>query len=84
LVAEGLVTEGQLRFEWTYSANLHRRSTVEGIANHYLGALRSLITHCLSPGAGGFTPSDFPLANLDTQQFNKLAQLIERLEDVSV
>jgi non-ribosomal peptide synthase protein (TIGR01720 family) len=83
LAIEGLVTEGQLRFEWIYSTNMHHRSRIEGIANHYLGALRALISRCLLPDAGGFTPSDFPLAHLDDQQFDRLARIIERLEDVS-
>jgi hypothetical protein len=34
--------------------------------------LRALIAHCLSPDAGGYTPSDFPLANLAQEQLNNL------------
>ncbi|MEM7350068.1 MAG: amino acid adenylation domain-containing protein [Acidobacteriota bacterium] len=43
----------------------HRRSTIEHLANTYLQRLRDLIDHCSSDSAGGVTPSDFPLAELD-------------------
>jgi microcystin synthetase protein McyA len=39
-----------------------------------------LIDHCLSPEAGGFTPSDFPLADLDQQQLDQLANILDALE----
>ena len=34
--------------------------------------MRELIAHCLSPDAGGFTPSDFPLAGLDARELGLL------------
>lgn len=34
---------GQLRFRWTYSANVHGRSTVEDLASGFANALRSII-----------------------------------------
>ena len=76
----------QLRFDQPLRVgdSIERRSTIESIATHYLEALRSRITHCLSPEAGRFTPSDFPLANLDDQPFDKLARMIGCLEDASI
>jgi non-ribosomal peptide synthase protein (TIGR01720 family) len=55
----GGVIGGQLRLEWTYSANLHRRDTIEALADEFLVTLRDLIAHCSAPEAGGFTASDF-------------------------
>jgi non-ribosomal peptide synthase protein (TIGR01720 family) len=66
--------------EWTYSSNLHRRTTVTGLAQRFIEALRLLIVHCQSPEAGGSTPSDFPLAGLDEQEFGKLSLLIEKAD----
>jgi non-ribosomal peptide synthase protein (TIGR01720 family) len=62
----GLVAGGRLRVNWTYSENLHRRETVEALAQAFLGELRTLIAHCGSAEAGGFTPSDF--ADFDWSQ----------------
>ncbi|HEV7905478.1 MAG TPA: amino acid adenylation domain-containing protein [Pyrinomonadaceae bacterium] len=71
----GMVSEGELQLDWTYSADVHRQSTIERLAQAYLESLRRLIRHCQTPDAGGFTPSDFPLARLDAEKFEKLAAL---------
>ena len=55
LSVNGSVIEGRLRLAWIYSANLHRRSTIEDLAQGFLAALRSLITHCRSLEAKGPT-----------------------------
>ncbi len=81
LVAEGLVAEGQLHFTWTYSANLHHHDTIARLANRFLTELRSLIEHCLSPGVGAYTPSDFQLAGLNQQQLDDVAALICDLDE---
>ena len=72
----GGVSDGQLRLTWIYSARLHDRATIERLAQRYLEELRRLIAHCLSPQAGGHTPSDFPLAQLNARALQKIAQLI--------
>jgi amino acid adenylation domain-containing protein/non-ribosomal peptide synthase protein (TIGR01720 family) len=73
----GFVVGGQLQLQWTYSTRVHRRATVERLAQGFLDALQALIAHCQSPEAGGFTPSDFPLARLNAQTLNKLSTLLE-------
>ena len=72
LEIDGAVVGARLRFTWTYSENRHRRATVEGLARRFVAALRKLAEHCLSPDAGGWTPSDFPLANLDQPALDRL------------
>ena len=52
----GIVVEGQLQLEWTYSNNFHYSTTIESLAQDYASALRSLIAHCLSPSARSYTP----------------------------
>jgi amino acid adenylation domain-containing protein/non-ribosomal peptide synthase protein (TIGR01720 family) len=75
------VAGGQLQVFWSYSKNLHAGATVESMAHHYIAELRSIIAHCLSPEAGGFTPSDFPEANLTQSDLDQLiARLGESLE----
>lgn len=67
----GFVTGGQLWLHWTYSKNIHQRATVESLATGCVEALRSLIAHCQSPEAGGYTPSDFPDVELSQQKLDK-------------
>ncbi|NJK57793.1 MAG: AMP-binding protein, partial [Pleurocapsa sp. SU_5_0] len=70
LEINGMVSQGQLQLEWSYSHELHERTTIETLAQNYIEALRALIAHCQSPDAGGFTPSDFPLAKLDQDELD--------------
>src|SRR6185295_1349342 len=65
LEIKGGVSGGCLQLMVTYCENLHRRETIERLAANIIQSLRAFISHCLTPGAGGYTPSDFPLAALD-------------------
>jgi non-ribosomal peptide synthase protein (TIGR01720 family) len=76
LDVNGRVAGGRLRLDWTYSEAVHRRETVEALAGSFLRTLQELIEHCRSPEAGGFTPSDFPLAELDQAALERVAELI--------
>lgn len=79
-----IVVSGKLQVNWTYSEAIHQRVTVETLANSFVKALRSLITHCQSSGSEGFTPSDFPQANLNQQNLDKfLAQLNQKAEEIN-
>jgi len=82
LEVQASVTGGRLRLTWTYSASLHRRATVESLASGMAAELRALIAHCLAPEAGGFTPSDFPLARLGQERIDHLATADPLLEDL--
>ncbi|MBD1883776.1 non-ribosomal peptide synthetase [Microcoleus vaginatus] len=55
----GFVAGGQLRMDWTYSEEIHRRSTVENLAQKFAEALRAIALASQEPEAVGCTPSDF-------------------------
>jgi amino acid adenylation domain-containing protein/non-ribosomal peptide synthase protein (TIGR01720 family) len=74
----GSVLEGRLRIDWTFSENIHRRSTIEGVARRFLTALQSIIAHCQSPEAGGYTPSDFSKAKLSQASLDKLVAKVKQ------
>ncbi|HEX6861516.1 MAG TPA: amino acid adenylation domain-containing protein, partial [Thermoanaerobaculia bacterium] len=77
------VQEGRLRLRWDYSAHRHRRESLETLARGFMAALRRLIEHCREAGDGGFTPSDFPLAQLDQAALDRLvAAAPGRIEDL--
>lgn len=73
-----IVAGGQMQVNWIYSKAIHQRATVEKLANSFIKALRSLITHCQSPEALGFTPSDFPQAKLNQQDLDKFLAKINQ------
>jgi non-ribosomal peptide synthase protein (TIGR01720 family) len=66
------MTRGRLEVEWSYGAAVHRRATIEGLARSFTEELAALVDHCLSPEAGGYTPSDFPEAGLDQMELDAL------------
>ncbi|MCP4663055.1 MAG: amino acid adenylation domain-containing protein, partial [bacterium] len=78
LEINGGIADSRLRMNWTFSENLHHRSTVEALAASFLETLRGLIRHCLSPEAGAHTPADFPEARLGQKDLDKLFGQIKR------
>ena len=67
------ITGGRLHVRLTYSEARHRRATIEAFATRFIDSLRGLIAHCLSPAAGGATPSDFQNATVTQDMIDLLA-----------
>jgi amino acid adenylation domain-containing protein/non-ribosomal peptide synthase protein (TIGR01720 family) len=82
LDVRAIVSDRCLRVSFQYSQNIHRRDTVERLGRGFLASLRSLITHCQSPEAGGFTPSDFGLARLTQSEIDRHFRNDRSVEDV--
>ncbi|MGZ7106681.1 MAG: condensation domain-containing protein, partial [Candidatus Angelobacter sp.] len=78
LDVSGLVVQGRLQVNWSYSDQLHQREKIEEIATGYMERLRELIDHCRSEGAGGFTPSDFPVAEMTQKELMQIASLLNK------
>jgi amino acid adenylation domain-containing protein/non-ribosomal peptide synthase protein (TIGR01720 family) len=72
LEIDGFIAENQLHLEWSYSSAIHHRQTITQLAQGFIEALRSIIAHCRSSEAGGYTPSDFQAAKISQKDFNKL------------
>jgi len=77
-----VVADGRLQMAWNYSARLHRRETMERVANRFLECLHEIITHCQHAEAGGYTPSDFPLADLTQEDVDRWIGKGSDIEDV--
>jgi amino acid adenylation domain-containing protein/non-ribosomal peptide synthase protein (TIGR01720 family) len=82
LEINAMIADSELRVTWSYSRNLHRRETIEQLAANYLGELEQLIQHCQSPEAGGYTPSDFPLARLTQEWLDQANREGWQIEDI--
>lgn len=67
----GIVVGGKLEIEWQYSEKFHQKTTIENLANAYQESLVRIIDHCLST-EGGYTPSDFPDADLNQAELDEL------------
>jgi amino acid adenylation domain-containing protein/non-ribosomal peptide synthase protein (TIGR01720 family) len=77
------VAAGRLAVRFTYSAQLHRRATVEALAQTYLDQLREIIAHCEAVPRTVPSPADFPLARLDLAALDGvIARFTSEVEDV--
>ena len=80
LEVNGGVIGGQLRMEWTYSENFHKRDTVERLAENFVESLRELITHSRSQDEEIYSPSDFPLLDLQREQLDSILTQLDEEE----
>jgi amino acid adenylation domain-containing protein/non-ribosomal peptide synthase protein (TIGR01720 family) len=76
LDVNGMVVGGRLQMSWSYGEGLHKRETIEKLAERYMECVRELIEHCRRQPLGSFTPSDFPLANLEENDLEQIAMQI--------
>ena len=72
--ANALVAAGRLRVDWAFGPDLHQSATIEELVTSFQEALRAIIAHCRSPEAGGYTPSDFPLAGLTQAELDRVVE----------
>jgi len=56
----GIVAEGQLQLDWTYSEAIHCRATIENLANSFMAVLHQLIAYCQSLKTVGYKPANLP------------------------
>jgi non-ribosomal peptide synthase protein (TIGR01720 family) len=77
-----LVRGGALQTEWRWWPAAHDRASIADLAERFIAALRGLIRHCTTLGTSGYTPSDFPLVQLDEARLSALQERYPDLEDI--
>jgi non-ribosomal peptide synthase protein (TIGR01720 family) len=77
---EGSVSDGRLQMTWTFNERKYPLPILENVARDFIGVLGDLISQCHSSATPAFTPSDFPLANLDAAA---LALVLQKATDAS-
>ncbi len=71
LALVGRVYAGELSMTLDYSDAQYHEATMLRVAALIEEGLRQVIAHCRQPGAGAWTPSDFPLARADQAQLDE-------------
>ena len=84
LEINALIAGGRLQVSWGYSTEIYRQETIATLAGAYVQSLRTIIEHCRSEEAGGYTPSDFPLAQLDQDKLEKLSLLLRDIDNAAL
>lgn len=59
------IASGSLHVQWSYSKNRWAKETIELLGQTFLSNLKEIIDHCANKQDRNYTPSDFPLAQLD-------------------
>ncbi len=67
---------------WSWSRAHLREAEVRALAEGWRTALAGLAMHIRQPGAGGHTPSDFPLVELSQAGIERLEAIAPGLDDV--
>ncbi|MGW8649593.1 amino acid adenylation domain-containing protein [Nocardia salmonicida] len=75
-------TDDGLVARFDYATAVLTADAVKTFAEHWIRALGGLAEHGLRPGAGGFTPSDFPLVRLGQTELTRLVRRYPLLSDV--
>lgn len=78
----GIVLNEKLTLGWRYGSTIFDRIAIENLAKRNKQVLEELIEYCLTDGHAGFTPSDFPLANLNQQSLDTIVALHPDIEDL--
>ncbi|HEY4455078.1 MAG TPA: amino acid adenylation domain-containing protein [Pseudonocardiaceae bacterium] len=71
------VVDEQLQVSWTYCPGVHAEPTVRAMAASLLDHLRG----GLANGETGWAPSDFPLADLDQNDLDTIASMLEEIDN---
>jgi non-ribosomal peptide synthase protein (TIGR01720 family) len=71
------VRGGRLLMNWIYNSKRHGRDEMERVGKRCKDALRRLIRHCLHETALPYSPSDFPMAQVDQKQLEEVFNVVE-------
>jgi amino acid adenylation domain-containing protein/non-ribosomal peptide synthase protein (TIGR01720 family) len=82
IMVNSQVSGGRLHVAFTYRKSAYTAAQMEDASARFLGALRTIVEHCHSPEAGGYTPSDFPLATLTQETLDQWFKGPRTIEDV--
>ena len=82
LDVEAQIEEGRLMVTWTYSENRHERTSIERLARRFTDALRRLVDRAHEGVQPSPTPTDFPLANLDSRSLQRVLARTDDVDDI--
>ncbi len=82
LIINSSVQGGELVLAWSYSKQIHAKATIERVAREQVQRLQQVVEHCREEEAGGYTPSDFPLAHLNQRELDVVIGKERKVEDI--
>jgi non-ribosomal peptide synthase protein (TIGR01720 family) len=74
---------GQFQLSWVFSRNLHRKETIEVLANGFMDALRSLISRAQGAAAETFDPAALAAFGWEQKDLNEMMAEISKSQGAS-
>jgi microcystin synthetase protein McyA len=69
---------GELVVRWMYSDGVHRRDTIEQVAQQMLRAVKEIIEETRQSTTPLFSTADFPAAELSQQELDDLMAVLDQ------
>ena len=86
LAVNALTLDGRdgatLNASWSWAPALLDEADVRALAQGWFEALEALVRHAAQPGAGGRTPSDFPIASVSQADLERFERRYGGIEDI--
>jgi amino acid adenylation domain-containing protein/non-ribosomal peptide synthase protein (TIGR01720 family) len=73
----GAVLDNDLQMTFSYSSKHYHDSTIPDFAAYWQEAVGQIVSHCANPENRGYTPTDFPLVDLNQEQVDDLTKYFE-------
>ena len=78
----GIVSGEQLKVDWIFSKNFHRRTTIKLIANEFINVLKSIINAHDTSDESMYSVEDFPLIGINQDKLNRIVGNSTAIEDI--
>ena len=81
LYVGGIIYQGQLLVRFKYSRDTFHTETIDALSQNFINRLRALINYCQTSEVSRYSLADFPLAQLDADEFEKAFEQVEHEGD---
>ncbi|NEW09936.1 amino acid adenylation domain-containing protein, partial [Paenibacillus sp. SYP-B3998] len=78
----GMITEGSLSMDLSYSKREYRRETIEKLAGWLQESIQAIIRHCAAKERSELTPSDVLLKGLSLEELDRIAERTRHIGEV--
>ena len=67
-----VIFKEKLEISWSYRPSIHFEKTIKNLSDRFFESIKKLLEYCTSHDIKGFTPSDFPEADLNQTELDAL------------
>ena len=76
----GRISDGKLYLNWNYCSQIHSQKEIEHVAAMAFDMLEKLVKEAREPKVQGYSPSDFPIADMTQDQADQMVNVLQMTE----